>query len=104
MVAALFKLKKKFPLIITNHGRLEFGNVFYDKFERIYNRSFGVNILNAADGIVALSKSHKNYLSSLGVNPEKICIIPNGIDPESFSIDRYNNWDLFDKYDLDNKR
>lgn len=81
MVAAIFRTHNNKPLIITSHGQLKFDNNFANMLERLYNKYIGYRILQLSDAVVALSLSDKQYISSLGVSPEKIRVIPNGIDP-----------------------
>lgn len=92
MMAAYFKTKKKFPLVLTNHGQLIFGNRFLDIIERLYEISIGKSILGTCSSIVVNSLSDKEFLSL--INPdisERINILPNSIDP--FEFDRYLNLD-----------
>lgn len=86
MIPALYKNKKKFPLILTNHiGTLKFENYFKDLFSHFYLNTIGKRILKRSDIITVLSESHKNHLSS--INPEfskKILISKNAIDINLF--------------------
>jgi glycosyltransferase involved in cell wall biosynthesis len=87
MAAARISKKKNTPLIVTCHGQLRFDNPLYDSIERLYNRSLGRSVFEKADAIVALSSSDKGYISSFGIDKDKIAIIPNAIDPAE--LDRY---------------
>ena len=87
MAAARISKKKNTPLIVTCHGQLRFDNPLYDSIERLYNRSLGRSVFEKADAIVALSSSDKGYISSFGIDKDKIVIIPNAIDPAE--LDRY---------------
>ncbi|WP_281223029.1 glycosyltransferase family 4 protein [Photobacterium sanguinicancri] len=46
-----------------------------------------LDVINASDGVVAISKEIENELLSLGVSEEKIRYIPNGVDLARFNID-----------------
>jgi len=87
MAAARISKKKNTPLIVTCHGQLRFDNPLYDSIERLYNRSLGRSVFEKADAIVALSSSDKGYISSFGIDKDKITVIPNAIDPAE--LDRY---------------
>lgn len=87
MAAARISKTKNTPLIVTCHGQLRFDNPLYDSIERLYNRSLGRSVFEKADAIVALSSSDKGYISSFGIDKDKIVIIPNAIDPAE--LDRY---------------
>ena len=82
MVAAYLRKRTDVPLILTCHGQLRFGSKMADYFERVYSRIIGRGIFKAADRIISLSSSDLNYISSLGLDPKKISILPNAIDPE----------------------
>jgi len=105
MITAYQKKRYDFPLILTNHGQLRFGNFFSDAFEKIYNQSVGKNIFRSANRIVALSSSDAEYISSLGIESKKISILPNAIDLSEFAP--YNNLDNIDflkRYNVEGKR
>mgnify|MGYP000144326075 CR=1 FL=1 len=44
MVAAYAKRNGDFPLVLTNHGQLKFGNYLADTIERAYMKTFGKKI------------------------------------------------------------
>lgn len=88
MVAAYLRRKTDVPLILTCHGQLIFGSKMTDCFERAYSRIIGRAIFKAADRIISLSSSDLDYISSLGIDPKKISMLPNAIDPgELFKMD-----------------
>lgn len=83
MIAAYAKRKRDFPLILTNHGQLKFGNYLADTVEAAYMKTLGKRVLELVDAIVVNSKSDKEFLSN--VTPRissKIYILHNAIDPE----------------------
>jgi glycosyltransferase involved in cell wall biosynthesis len=105
VVTAYLKSKHNFPLILTNHGQLKFGSFFADLFENIYNQSVGKNIFRVTDTIVALSPSDAKYISSFGVESEKISILPNAIDISDFvPYIKTNNNDFLKKYNIERKQ
>jgi len=67
-------------LVVSCHGRLvytaPYGRMILGAYERTLMRS----TLGSADAIIALSESDKHYLSALGVELDRINVIPNAID------------------------
>jgi glycosyltransferase involved in cell wall biosynthesis len=80
-IAAYF-FKKRFPLIpfVLNlqEGKELNKQVSYIRFWR-------KKIIESADHIVAISKYLRDYAKGLGFDPERISIIPNGVDYERYS-------------------
>lgn len=107
-VALAVPLLKKFckvPLILTHHGQLIYGEPVKDTCVKIYEKSIEKSILNSVDLSVVLSKSDAQYISSYGINDDKIEILPNAICPADFS--NYTNVDTtnFDRiYHLEGKK
>ncbi|HBT49623.1 MAG TPA: hypothetical protein DEA61_07330, partial [Caldanaerobacter subterraneus] len=85
IVAAYAKRKKDFPLVLTNHGQLKFGNYLADAIERFYIKTFGKKILELSDAIVVNSVSDKDFLTTIAPKiSDKIYVLHNAIDPEFF--------------------
>lgn len=83
IVTAFAKNTDNFPLILTNHGRLIFGNIFADTIEKYYMRTFGKKVIKSSDIVVVNSNSDKEYLISIDTEVgKKIKILHNAIDPE----------------------
>ncbi|ADT85073.1 glycosyltransferase family 4 protein [Thermococcus barophilus] len=83
MVAAYAKKKEDFPLVLTNHGQLKFGNYIADTIEKTYMKTFGKKILELSDIIVVNSESDKEFLSTIAPKiSNKTYILHNAIDPE----------------------
>jgi len=107
MAAARISKKNNIPLIVTCHGQLRFGNPLYDSIERLYNKSIGRSVFEKSDVIVALSSSDRDYISSFGIDEDKIIVIPNAIDPsdleryrlKSDELESFREW-----YNLSDKR
>lgn len=49
-----------------------------------YEYSLGIFALASSDKVIAVSESVRDYMLSLGVSPEKVCVIQNGVDLEGF--------------------
>ncbi|MCJ7770184.1 glycosyltransferase family 4 protein, partial [Candidatus Bathyarchaeota archaeon] len=48
-------------------------------------RSFELRMAEAADRVITVSNAMKDYITSLGYPPEKLCAIWNGVDPDKYS-------------------
>jgi len=57
---------------------------------------------NLADKVVVISKSLADHLVQKGISPEKISIVPNGVDSEIFKPQQPDK-ELINKYNLKNK-
>jgi glycosyltransferase involved in cell wall biosynthesis len=85
MVTAYYKNKIDFPLILTSHGKLVFGDTYKDLFLKFYSKRVANKILEKVDIITMLSKSQGDYITLANPNiSDKIKIIPNAIDLELF--------------------
>lgn len=79
-VGARLKEKYRKPLVITGHG--------YDVYELPFRdndfRKIAKYALDSADHIITVSNSNQSKLMKLGIEKEKITVIPNGYDPNIF--------------------
>ena len=72
------------PYIICPAGALTiFGRSKIKKF--LYQRLVGDNIIRNASGAIAISPHEVTLMEEYGVNPHKICHIPNGVNEVDFS-------------------
>lgn len=94
IAAAYVSKKKSVPLVVTCHGQLRFGNPIYDVIERLYARSMGRSIFERAAAVVALSSSDKDYISSFGIDRDKIAVIPNAINSDKLDQFHYSSDEL----------
>jgi glycosyltransferase involved in cell wall biosynthesis len=53
-------------------------------FKRIYNFVVGNSIIKNASMCIAVTHEEAVYFVASGVSPERVCVIPNGIDPGDF--------------------
>jgi len=104
IVIAYLRMKYKFPMIITQHGQLRFGNFLLDLIEKIYSRTIGKIIFRRADRIICLSQSDKKYVKKFVKKKDKIKVMPNAIDPAVLSISEKKDIDIISKYNIKNKR
>ncbi len=82
-VAKLSKRYKK-PFILTQHNTFIEYNGIWDNIERLNDLAVGKQTLKAAKKIIAISGATKNYVLSLGADPEKVEVIYNGVDLDRF--------------------
>jgi glycosyltransferase involved in cell wall biosynthesis len=80
------KIAKRYskPLILTQHNTfIEYNNIF-DTVEKLNDLAVGKQVLKEADKIIVVSNATKNYVLSLGADPEKIEVLHNGVDLDRF--------------------
>jgi glycosyltransferase involved in cell wall biosynthesis len=81
------KIAKRYskPLVVTQHNTfIEYENSFWDHVEWLNDCAVGKQVLKEADKIVAVSNATKNYVLSLGADPEKTEVLHNGVDVNRF--------------------
>ena len=81
MCALLRKLGSS-PLVITNHGLVS--QTAPSWIQKIYTPTIAKWTFKAADGIICYTESEKSKLVELGITPDKISVIHNGIDASLF--------------------
>ncbi len=81
------------PLATQHSDRLRF-----PKFAQYIEKK----ILKQADAVIAISEPLKQYLIGLGINENRITIMPIAVDPALFSADTYKD-NIKTKYNLFNK-
>jgi glycosyltransferase involved in cell wall biosynthesis len=80
------KIAKKYskPLVLTQHNTfIEYNNI-WDTVEKLNDLAIGKQVLKEADKIIVVSNATKNYVLSLGADPEKIEVLHNGVDLNRF--------------------
>lgn len=79
-----FATKYNIPYILQAHGSVS--RVFEKKnLKYIYDIFYGNRLLRDASNIIAVSDIEINQYLQMNVSPEKVVVIPNGIDIDSFS-------------------
>lgn len=79
------------PSIISMHGRPHYSTWIKSTIQRIYEYAILPLILKRYDIVIALTDIDKSFLISIGINQEKIIIIPNGVDSKYWSQDAPSN-------------
>ena len=81
------KIAKKYskPLVLTQHNTfIEYEGIIWNRVEWLNDCAIGKQVLKDADKIVVVSNATRNYVLSLGANPEKIEVLHNGVDLNRF--------------------
>jgi len=80
------KIAKRYskPLVLTQHNTFIEYNNFWDEIEKLNDLAIGKQVLKEADKIIVVSNATKNYVLSLGADPEKIRVLHNGVDVNRF--------------------
>jgi glycosyltransferase involved in cell wall biosynthesis len=73
------------PVVLTHHGKLLFGEKWKDYLVFLYESTIGKLLLKRIDHGVCLCEMDAVYLSNLGLDKEKISVVPNGINVSEFS-------------------
>lgn len=76
------------PILLTVNAlpgySWHFGDSFIDSVARIYTHSIGKPILCSFDRVVALYRKISKEIEMLGVPPDRVSVIPNGVDLREF--------------------
>jgi glycosyltransferase involved in cell wall biosynthesis len=84
LIAAKIAKRYSKPLVLTQHSTfIEYNNI-WDAVEKLNDLAVGKQVLKQADKIIVVSNATKNYVLSLGADPEKVRVIHNGVDLERF--------------------
>lgn len=75
--------KYDIPYIVQAHGSV-LPIIQKQGFKKIFDFTFGNNILNDAAKVIALTKNEAKQYLQMGVDKSKICIVPNGLDLKEF--------------------
>ncbi|MBQ2771100.1 MAG: glycosyltransferase family 4 protein [Methanocorpusculum sp.] len=81
-IAAVVRRLGSAPLVITNHGLRSQAVPAW--FQEIYLKTVGRFTFNSADKVITFTEREKEDMVAIGVKPEKIVIIPNGVDTDVF--------------------
>jgi glycosyltransferase involved in cell wall biosynthesis len=72
------------PFVLTQHNTfIDYNNIF-NYIEKVNDLTVGKETLRHADKIITVSNATKEYVLSLGANPNKIKVLHNGVDLNRF--------------------
>jgi len=83
IIAHHYAKKYGIPYVLQPHGSLP-RIIEKQKLKRLYDWIWGDKILKDASKLIAVSKEGAEYAQQIGINDEKISVIYNGIDIQSF--------------------
>ena len=84
LIAAKLARRYSKPFVLTQHNTfIEYDSIF-DSIEKLNDLTVGRETLKKADKIITVSNATKNYVLSLGAEPEKISVLHNGVDLQHF--------------------
>lgn len=83
VLCALARRLGSSPLVITNHGLISQTAPMW--LQKIYIPTVGKWTYNAADTVICYTDTERSQLINLGINPEKIVVIHNGVNTEIFA-------------------
>ena len=85
---AVAKLAKRYqkPFVLTQHNTFIDYKGIWNTVENLNDHYVGKQVLKSADKIVVISNATKNYVLSLGAQPEKVEVVYNGVDLDRFKL------------------
>jgi glycosyltransferase involved in cell wall biosynthesis len=86
LMAARLAEKYSKPFILTQHNTFIEYNGIWDHVEILNDLFIGKRTIRKAKKIITVSNATKNYVLSLGADPEKVETIYNGVDLDRFKI------------------
>jgi glycosyltransferase involved in cell wall biosynthesis len=93
-LAILSNKIKRNPIILTSHGTVTYSG-YKELVNILYNKTIVKIVLNSSNKIIALTPSQAKILIKLGADPNKLSIIPNGLDLNKFQIaDNMENFNI----------
>ena len=88
---------KKSPKVLSFHTWLiEYENPLKDLFTRTFEKLAFKGIINKIDGLIVLVDSQKDYLEKIGIDQNKIFVVPNGLQTDFFGRDKDEAKKYFD--------
>jgi glycosyltransferase involved in cell wall biosynthesis len=95
------KILKNKPKVLTQHGaEIESNNFMIYLLNKVYH-PFAQYVLENMDMIIALGKKDRYFLlKSFNLSPDKVKVIPNGIDIDKFKSNNENNNNFIKRYNL----
>ncbi|MCE5338475.1 MAG: glycosyltransferase family 4 protein [Methanomicrobiaceae archaeon] len=83
VLCALARKFRSTPLVVTNHGLVS--QTAPGWLQRLYLPTVGKRVFRTADAIICYTETERDQVVDLGVSPEKIHVIHNGIDTSVFA-------------------
>ena len=79
--------RNRVPYVLSCHGEFSYKKESWDwaLLRRVFEYSYGNRLANDASKMLALSEFEATQYLDGGIKPNKIAVIPNGVNPEDFS-------------------
>jgi glycosyltransferase involved in cell wall biosynthesis len=98
IITGYYAQKNNVPYVIQTHGSLS-SSTGKKQLKNIFDISFGRHIIKSASKVIALTEIESKQYIDMGVDPNKIDIIPNGIDIHEYN-DLSHRDEFRDKYSI----
>ncbi len=79
--------RTKTPFVVTIHGVVATSGSLIEASQRDYYRSIGKLICKKSSRVICLTETDASQMMNLGCPPEKIRVVPNGVDCSRFKPD-----------------
>ena len=83
IVGSYFAKRRDIPYVIQAHGSL-IPHAQKQRIAGFFDLTFGHRVMNGASRLLALTQTEKDHYMAVGVDDERIEIVPNGIDKTTF--------------------
>jgi glycosyltransferase involved in cell wall biosynthesis len=82
--AKLAKLLKK-PVVLTQHNTfIAYESALWDHVEWLNDATIGKQVINSSDRMITVSSATRDYVLSLGADPQKTKVLRNGVNIDRF--------------------
>ena len=82
--ALMIAKKMHIPCVVSVHGVLADRGFFINLLQKLYIHSIGLLVFKLANEVICLTSEDASAITNLGVKPQKISIVPNGVDTNLF--------------------
>ncbi len=82
VLCTLVRMFRSAPLVVTNHGLVS--QTAPGWLQRLYLPTVGKWVFKTADAVICYTRAERDQVVDLGVSPDKIHVIHNGIDTSVF--------------------
>jgi len=107
IVLTFRRLKRnlRIPCVLSVHLYLEKAPALFKFLSDFHYRTFSKFVFNEADRILVPTDSYKALLiKQFGIPPEKIIVVPNGVDVKRFNPRRFDKWAARKKYGISSQK
>jgi glycosyltransferase involved in cell wall biosynthesis len=103
LVAAVLSKVLNRPFVLAIEGEYKTtGRWYVDVVMRLWEKSFGMFAVKVASRIIVLDKVLAEYVVRLGALPNKVVIIPSGVDMDYFDSERFDASEIRKQLNMNN--